>query len=135
MIIGKTRTNQPVENTKGLKEVTSCVYSHHFNININAEVVGGTGTIVIPVNAISNNPTPYETLNDLDGDGYIVSAFGMIELPTPLTAFVFELKLFYKALSNGTCLIEAYDLTSNNVRCYTITNMGSYALEDSVAKI
>ena len=95
---------------KGGSSSGTKLYRHHFDV-----VLTPTDFATIPVgyqvhinvNALSTSKTPWATLSELDGGGFIVSAFGTI--PNDFS-YIFELKLFYSALNNGTLLLNIHDL-------------------------
>lgn len=115
------------------------LYRHHFDIVLGHDdvaVIPAGSTVSINVNALSNSATPWQTLSELDGGGYIVAAFGNI--PNNYS-YVFELKLYYNAL--GTLLLNVHDLTDNTVKALTATTVGggqtpsTFALQDSVSAL
>lgn len=117
------------------------LYRHHFDIvlkHVDLASIPDGAEVRINVNALSNSATPWATLSELDGGGFIVAAFGTITSPVVVTSYVFELKIFYSSLN--TLLIDIHDLTDGTVKCAALTtvNGGSpntFALQDSVTPI
>lgn len=139
-------------NTQGLTDVqklnartnigASCVYTHHFDIvlkHADLSLIPEGMEVHINVNVISNSGTPWTKLSELDGGGYIISAFGTISYPQVITSYVFELKIFYSALN--TLLLNINDLNYNNVQAVAVTTVfggtspNDYNIQDSVSKI
>lgn len=114
------------------------LYVHHFDVVLTDNDIGGLPsgtTVTINVNAISNDGNQWATLEELDGKGYILSAFGQIVLPTPQVSPIFELKLFYKDYGNGTLLLQVNNLMDATVTCVTVMGKNTFALQDSVSAI
>ena len=129
-----------------ITQKATCLYRHHFDIPLNntdLAIIPAGYAVNINVNALSTSGTAWETLSELDGGGFIVSAFGtmcLISDPTQIdTTRVFELKIYYNAL--GTLLLNIHDLTDNSVTAVAITSVSSgqtpstYEIDDSVAKL
>lgn len=133
---GTIALTSDVEANKGTK-----LYKHHFDVVLtNADLPSipqGTN-VSINVNALSTSGTSWQTLSELDGGGFIVSAFGTI--PNNFS-YIFELKLFYASLGNGTLLLNIHDLTTNTVKAVAITTVGggqspnTFALQDSTTPL
>ena len=128
-------------NTYLFYNLKSKLYRHHFDVVLThddlASIPSGA-QVSINVNALSNSATPWSTLSELDGDGFIIAAFGTISYPQVVTSYVFELKIFYSSLN--TLLINIHDLTDGSVKCAALTtvNGGSpnaFTLQDSVSAI
>jgi len=100
------------------------LYSHHFDLIFENDP--NFGTFGVEVNAISSNPTPYEKLSDLEGDGYIMSAFGSVG-----TSVFVDLRLVHE----GTCYMYMTQISDGTMSAYYVANMGDFELEDSVQKI
>jgi len=126
--------------------VAQKLYKHHFDVNLNntdLPLIPVGYVVNINVNALSASGTAWQTLSELDGGGFIVSAFGFMCLlsdPTQIdTAHVFELKVYYNAL--GKLLLNVHDLTDNTVKAIAIASVGggltpsTYAIQDSVVAI
>jgi len=127
-------TKEYVDENKGTK-----LYRHHFDI-----VVGHLDLPLIPegtaafinVNALSTSGEEWETLSELDGGGFIVSAFGTIP---NVYDYIFELKLYYNTLN--TLLLNIHDLTDNTVKAVTITTVNNgqtpstFELQDGVTPL
>lgn len=122
-------------------EKKSGVYVHHFDVNLNHDDVAAIPSgyrLDLNFNVISNNDEQYAKLSDMDGDGYIISAFGLLhDMATeiPSTAYVVEGKLFYSALNGGTLLLEFNNITAGTVGCAVATGLNNYELQDSVSKV
>ena len=120
----------------------SRVYTHFFQIVLNHSdlpLIPEGAEVRINVNAISSSGTEWETLSELDGNGYIVSAFGTIVYPQVDPTNVFELKLFYKSLN--TILLNVHSLADNSVKAIALTTCGGgqsakdFPLIDNVTEI
>lgn len=114
------------------------LYTHHFDVNLthdDLEAIPELYRVDLNFNVISSSQTPYTKLSDLDGDGYIISAFGLLhDGDTPITTQVFEAKLFYKSLQNGALLLHIHNLQNNEVSCVIVTGLNNFELHDSVTK-
>ena len=110
------------------------VYTHHFDVSLSTDITGFPSGVSINFNVISNNPTPYQTLSDMDGDGYIISAFCPLEYNGNIIAVV-EGKLFYSALNNGSLLVQLNRLGDNTVENYVFSNLNDFVVLDSVTAI
>ena len=113
------------------------LYRHHFDVVLTHSdfaLIPEGNQVHIQVNALSSSGKAWETLGELDGGGFIVSAFG-----TYLNTFVFELKLFYKALE--TLLIDVSNLSDNSITALGLTTVGGgqtpseFPLQDSVTPL
>ena len=74
----------------------------------------------------------------MDGDGYIISAFGLlynVDTGVPITTQVVEGKLFHSELNNGTLLLEVNSIGSGAVGCAVASGLNNYEIEDSVSKV
>lgn len=130
-------TSETVLNAKIANKTTA--YIHHFDVNLSHENLSSIpegSRVDLNFNVISNTETKYTKLSDIDGDGYIISAFGlMYQGDTPLTTYVFDAKLFYKALNGGTLLLNINDITNGTIACAVVTALNNYAITDSVNKV
>lgn len=120
------------------EEFGAKLYVHHFDVVLtdnDLDMLPSGTQVHIHVNAISNDGNEWATLEELDGGGYILSAFGQIVLPTPLPSPIFELKLFNKDYGNGALLLQVNDLSSNTISCVMVTGKNTFALQDSVSAI
>ena len=115
------------------------LYRHHFDIVLNHDDLDDipSGSIVtINVNALSLDEKPWETLSELDGGGYILSAFGTIVHPAVVTDYVFELKIYYKTLD--VLLVNIHNLTDGSITAVALDSVdggdtpSSWEIEDSV---
>ena len=106
------------------KNAGTTLYSHHFALIFVDDPI--YGTFGVDVNAISNNPKPYEKLSDLEGDGYIMSAFGSVGD----SVFV-DLRL----INEGTCYMYMTQISDGSMSGYYVENMGDFEVEDSVQQI
>lgn len=117
------------------------LYSHHFDVVLTLDqafgalastvaVYGGASYVGINFNVMSNNSTPYETLSDMDGDGYIASAFG-VYMVGGSPAFVFNAQLVY----DGNIVIYVTNMSDSSVVTLVVPNMGNFVVEDSVSVI
>ena len=88
-------------------------------------------------NVISSDGTTWQTLSELDGKGYIISAFGLLHQGTQIVSQdqVFEAKLFYSALNNGTLLLNVHNISNGSITATAVAGLNSYSLQDSVNKI
>ena len=119
------------------------LYKHHFDIvltNDDLALIPAGSSVSINVNAISTDDTEWETLSELDGGGFIGSAFGTISYPSVSYDYIFELKIFYSSLGNGTLLLNVHNLTDNSVKCAAVTTVSggspnAFELEDSVSPL
>ena len=123
-------------------EPGSTLYRHHFDVIIahtDLAALPENAVVAINVNALSTSGDPWIHLSELDGKGYIITAFGTQILPTPSTNYVVELKLYYDAL--GILLIDLRDLTTNTISTYAISTVSNgilpiaYEINDSVTKL
>lgn len=108
---------------KAIDSMTT-LYSHHFALVVENDPYLGIN-YSIAFNVISNNPTPYEKLSDLEGDGYIMSAFGMTETD------VFEARLVYQ----GDVFMYRCSLNDGTMMGHILPGYGDFPLQDSVTKI
>ena len=128
-------------------QIGSKLYRHHFDIvltPIDLPTLSSNTQVHINVNALSTNETAWQTLSELDGGGFIISAFGLINdsqgVPIDFN-HIFELKIYYSSLGNGTLLLNVNDLTDNSVKCVALTTVfngqspNSYVLQDSVTPL
>ena len=130
-----------VENNKKIIKNKTTLYTHHFVVNITHDdlpSIGSSVYIELVFNVISNNATPYAKLEELDGDGYIINAFGLfrnVNTHEPTLSVIWECKLFYKDLNNGTLLLNYNDTSLQSVKCVVVGGFNNYQLEDGVQKI
>lgn len=119
-----------------VKTLSTKLYRHHFDIVLNETdfPLIPSGTIVsINVNAISTNPNKWTKFGELDGDGFIVSAFGGD------ATNIFELKLLYKALEK--VFIEIHQISNMSDLPIVISTVGggqtpsTFPLQDSVTPL
>ena len=129
----------PVDYSRLVRDTGTKMYKHHFDLVVTSQdlaLLPSGASFSINVNALSTSGTPWATLSELDGGGFIEMAFGNI--PNNYS-YVFELKLFYSALN--TLLLNVHDLTDGSVKCAAITTVGggqtpnTFALEDSVTPL
>lgn len=114
----------------------STLYRHHFDIPLNhtdlSEIPEGS-TVTLNVNAISSSGESWEKLRELDGGGFIVTAFAM------LGGYIFELKIYYKALD--MLFIQISDINNGTVGSYVVSTVGggstpsTFPILDSVTRI
>lgn len=127
----------PIYSGGSSSSTVTKLYTHHFDVMFHesgllaGEVQFPETMIVINFNCISSNPTPYTKLGDLEGDGYIASAFGTIVLVShmELVGYV-EARIVYE----GTILCNVY-YPDGSIRYITEYNMENYEVRDSVTKI
>lgn len=140
---GTTRklTVQDKDGTIATLNDCTKLYRHHFDVvltNADLSLIPEDTQVHINVNALSTSGTAWQILSELDGGGFIVSAFGNI--PNNFN-YIFELKLFYASLGNGTLLLNIHNLTTNTVKAVAITTVGGgqspniFALQDSVTPL
>ena len=124
------------EETTSVKHVVPTkLYRHHFDVvlsHADLPAIPEGSPISINVNAMSTSGDAWETLGELDGGGFIVSAFGM------LSTNVVELKLFYKA--SETLLIQINNLSDGSVTAVALTSVNGgtpseFELQDSVTPL
>ena len=128
----ETDLNEKISNKTTL-------FTHHFVVGIThnelAVIPEGYHAELV-FNVISNSGTPYAKLETLDGDGYIINAFGFLFDDTAApTDKIFEGKLFYKALNGGSILLNVHDMTTGTVSCAVVSGMNNYELVDGVHRI
>ena len=118
------------------------LYRHHFDIILKHEDLVSIPSgmqVHINVNALSTDSNTWTKLGELDGGGFIVSAFGTISYPQVVTTHVFELKIYYKSLE--TLLLNVNDLTNNSVSAVAVTTVfggttpSNYDILDSVTPL
>ena len=126
------------------------LYTHHFDVVLSLDQLGlssvdpnNTCCAVINFNVLSNNPTPYAKLSDMEGDGYIASAFGRfvplddnVNVTPPLVPLVLNARLVYE----GTVWVDVVSIYGGNAlvengRSFFISNMADYVVRDSVSVI
>ena len=117
----------------------SKLYKHHFDVvltHADLALIPENSDVHIQVNALSTSSTPWTTLSQLDGGGFIVSAFGNV--PNNYY-YVFELKLFYAAAH--ALMVNFNNLISNTVTPYALTSCGggyvpdTWPIQDSVTPL
>lgn len=115
------------------------LYKHHFDVvltHADLALIPENSDVHIQVNALSTSGTPWATLGELDGGGFIVSAFGNV--PNNYY-YVFELKLFYAAVN--ALMVNFNNLISNSVTPYAVTSCGggqapsTWPIQDSVTPL
>ncbi len=123
------------------------LYRHHFDIILQTTdlpTIPNGYHVSININALSTSGEEWETLSELDGGGFIISAFGLINDSQGVPAdynHIFELKIFYSSVGNGTLLLNVNDLTDNSVKAVAITTVfggqtpNTYQIEDSVTPL
>lgn len=138
----------PISSGGSSSSTATKLYTHHFDVlceglfgydSLDSELV-----VVFNFNCISDNATPYETLGDLEGDGYIVSAFGIVTqvishfsyttgnmVYEEMTVGYAEARIVY----DGAILCNVYTGDSPEVLSYVFYDMGDYEVRDSVTKI
>lgn len=125
-----------------LQNNSSCVYTHFFQIilnNTDLPLLPAGAEVRINVNAISKDGNKWQTLSELDGKGYLISAFGTITSPSIDPTNVFELKLFSKDLN--ILLLNVHNLSDNSIKAIPLVTCGfgqspkDYPLQDNVTKI
>ena len=97
-------------------------YKHHFDViltHADLALIPENSDVHIQVNALSTSATPWATLGELNGGGFIVSAFGNV---SNNYYYVFELKLFYAAVN--ALMVNFNNLISNSVTPYAVTSCG-----------
>lgn len=119
----------------------SQLYTHHFDVVLTLEqafgdlsstiaAYGGASYVNINFNFMSNNSVAYEELSDMEGDGYIASAFGVYTVGGS-PAFVFNAQLVY----DGNIVLYVTNMSDGSVTTLVVPNMSNYGLEDSVSAI
>lgn len=126
------------------------LYTHHFDVAISLEALGLTDVdpdngccAVINFNVLSNNSTPYEKLSDMEGDGYIASAFGRfvslydnVPVSPVFSSIVFDCRLVYEGtLWVNVVSTSGFHALIENGCSYFIPNMGNYVVADSVTPV
>ena len=129
------------------------VYTHHFDVVLAShlerrpgvytnqtflpdEVITAASALDQPTyvninfNVISSNATPYSKLSDMEGDGYIISAFGAYELNGDIIA-VYDARLVY----DGNIMLYISGLGDGSVHLGIVDSMGDFVVEDSVTPI
>lgn len=117
------KQNSAGSATNNSAKTYSKVYTHHFDVNIDISSVVGVADTYIPINfnVISSTATPYSKLSDMDGDGYIISAFGVYEYGGQPVA-VFDARL----VNDGNILIYVTSTSDGSVQTLIVPNMGNY---------
>ena len=100
------------------------LFSHHFDLVVENDPILQIG-YSIPFNIISNNPTPYEKLSDIEGDGYIMSAIGMTD------DYVLDVRVVHE----GNVLMYKTTLDNGEIAGHILFNYADYPVRDSVQKI
>lgn len=110
---------------------TTQLYIHHFDVVLTLEqafgdsatsvaTMGGDNWVNINFNVISKNGKAYQKLSDMDGDGYIISAFGAY-LVSGQPIAVFDARL----VNEGRILI--YVTTQDgSVQTLIVSEMGDH---------
>ena len=117
------------------------LYTHHFDVVLTLEqafgdlsstvaAYGGANDLDINFNILSNNSVAYEKLSDMDGDGYIASAFGVYTIGGS-PAFVFNAQLVY----DGNIVLYVTNMSDGSVTTRVVLSMANYPVEDSVSAI
>lgn len=120
------------------------IYSHHFDV-VFEDTIGYNGSVTSVVwtfnfNCMSDSSRPYETLGDLEGDGYIVSAFGQCAILYNGTYTPASVYGEVRIVNDGTIFYYYMDLTGTiwsdyGIHYRVVENMGDYEVQDSVTKI
>ena len=135
-------TDNSIITRSYLQNNSSCVYTHFFQIVLNNADLPSLPAGVevrINVNAISKDGNKWQTLSELDGKGYIISAFGTITYPSVDPTNIFELKLFSKDLN--TLLLNVHNINDNSIKAVALSTCGfgqspkDFPLHDNVTKI
>ena len=108
------------------KNLPSIVYKHHFDLVLTSAQTGLPNDTTLRFNCVSTTKTPYAKFGDLDGDGFIMSAFG-----EQAQTVIFDARLLYQ----GNLLVYVSNLTDNSVKAYIIPNMADVVIFDSVTRI
>lgn len=152
-IVSTTSSNRSSSSSlvsRGSNKTYTQLYSHHFDVVLSLDQLGfssldpdNTCCAVINFNVLSNNPTPYAKLSDMEGDGYIASAFGRfvpldpsVSVSSAFSSIVLEARLVY----DGTVWIYATSVTGNHPlidygRSFFIPNMANFVVQDSVSAV
>ena len=117
------------------------LYTHHFvvvltleqafgNLSSTVAAYGGEDRVYIAFNVMSNSSTVYDKLSDMDGDGYIASAFGVYAVDdSPFALFD------ARVVSDGNIVLYVTNMSDGTVTTLVVPSMANYVVEDSVSAV